>query len=318
VGPACGRIRQTVQRSRLDASWWRHLAPARSHLRGRGPGGFGGYRPLFVQTGRTGLSRYRLLGSGTSFRVEPLACVGKEHAVAALVMGALEDAEPRADLVGLEGASERSPWIRLLSETGASLWVHNDYSLPAPTLALQRRTFDEWFASKSANFRQQMRRSRRRLEEKGAVLRLATTTTTLRGPDRFRLWLMQVGQATISAQIFVAAGGEVSYWNGGFSEEWAAARPALVTILGAIEHSYTVGDKRLDLGGGGQAYKYRFADREEILNWSTLAPAGPRQSLARLSVVPTALRRRAANKLSPETKQRIKQVLRHRRRSPTH
>jgi hypothetical protein len=35
---------------------------------------------------------------------------------------------------------------------------------------------------------------------------------------RLRLWTLELSGTTISAQIFLAGGGEVSYWLGGFDE----------------------------------------------------------------------------------------------------
>jgi len=159
-------------------------------------------------------------------------------------------------------------------------------------------------ASKSRHFRKHMKRARRRLLENGAVFRLARTQPAVdqglvtfvglhegrwswRGgsrfldpkvelmlreaaremvPDlRFRLWSIEIGGATISSHIFLAAGGEIAHWLGGFDAAWADCQPSLQAILLAIEHGYESGDRRLDLGAGQESYKQRFADSQEIL-----------------------------------------------------
>ena len=148
-------------------------------------------------------------------------------------------------------------------------------------------------ASKSRHFRKHMKRARRRLLENGAVFRLARTQPAVdqglvtfvglhegrwswRGgsrfldpkvelmlreaaremvPDlRFRLWSIEIGGATISSHIFLAAGGEIAHWLGGFDAAWADCQPSLQAILLAIEHGYESGDRRLDLGAGQESY----------------------------------------------------------------
>ena len=102
---------------------------------------------------------------------------------------------------------------------------------------------------------------------------------------RLRLSTIEVEGRDISSHLFLAAGGEVSYWLGGFDERWASFHPSMHSILYAIEQSWQNGDTRVDLNSGGQAYKYRFADQEDTLEWSTLVPRGPRSPLVRAELV---------------------------------
>ena len=317
-----------------------------------------GIAPFYVDSGPGGLNRYRLLASGVSAPVQPLAVPGSESDVAALVAATLAKAPTPPDLVTFEGIGADSPWPRLIGEAwprAGRPWLHQDMSLPAPTLSLTGRSFQEWTMSKSANFRQQVNRDRRRLEAKGAKFQLATSGKDLqrglrdfatlhyarwnprggsnaldsriermlegvariwRGSERFRLWTIEVEGQTISAHIFVAGGGELAYWNGGFDESWAAQHPSIQTFMAAIEHAFTVGDRRINFGPGGQAYKYRFADGEDTLKWMTLVPGGSRNSLTRARLTPAHLRRAVASRMSPARKQQVKQRLR--RVSPRH
>ena len=144
---------------------------------------------------------------------------------------------------------------------------------------------------------------------------LRTVAARYAGTLRFRLWLLDVAGKTISAQIFLEAGGELAYWNGGFDEEWETERPAVQTILAAIEHAFSVGDSRLNFGGGAHDYKVRFADEDEgdQLQWTTLLPVTVRYPLARLSLLPDDLRRTVSNHISDNAKLRLKRLTRTRR-----
>jgi CelD/BcsL family acetyltransferase involved in cellulose biosynthesis len=96
---------------------------------------------------------------------------------------------------------------------------------------------------------------------------------------RFRLWILEVEDTPISAQLFAQAGGEVAYYNGGWDERFAKLKPAMLGILEAIEQAFALGDERLDLGPGAQSYKLRLADGDDPLTWSMLMPPGRRLPL---------------------------------------
>lgn len=330
--------------------WWRHAAPSDAHLRVvliTDQGELVAVAPFYVSPSR-GLAHYRLLGAGTSMRLEPLARPGSEEIAASLVTATLREAEPCPDVIRLEGAPSKSPWPLLLQKhwpASRPPWVHRDRFLPAPFLSLRGTSFEDWLANKSANFRKQMRRDRRHLEEKGAIFKLVTNQEDLKAgladfaalhyarwswrggsraltphvermladvgrrhidDRRFRLWLLQSGGKTIATRIMIAAGGEVSAWNSGFDDAWAKSHPSLLTLLVAIEHAWEVGDDRMDLGGGGREYKYRFADGEESLQWLTLVPRGPRYRVTRLSLMPHHIKHSIARRLPEATKDRIR------------
>ena len=336
-------------------AWWRHGAPAECRLRTvlvHRDRELLGVAPFFVERTRTGLARYRILAAPWCHRAGPIAAAGREREVGALVARALFDADPQPDLVVLEAAPEDSPWPEILRDAWPAPrppWLHRDRSMPAPFLALGAPGFDAWFAGRSANFRQQMRRSRRKLEREGAVFAVARTPDEIErgieafravlrqkwgveqgrdvlsawvdpmladvagelgGEGRFRLWTIQQEGRPIAAHVFLAAGGEVSYWLGGYDHGWSAARPSLVAILAALEDAWQAGDQRLDLGGGAQPYKYRFASGEEALGWTTLVPRGPRYWRTRLALVPEHASRAVAGRLSEETRERLRGWLR--------
>jgi CelD/BcsL family acetyltransferase involved in cellulose biosynthesis len=215
----------------------------------------------------------------------------------------------------------------------ARLSPYRNSVIPAPTVSLPQdgSGFESWMAGRSSNFRGQMRRMRRRLESKGGqvrqivdpgevgpaldvLLRLHAARWERRapsgltrpevremlhaaaaalGPDRIRLWAAEIDGTPISIQLFLAAGGEIKYWNGGWMEEHADLKPTMLTILAALEDGIARGERRLDLGAGTHPYKMRFADGEDPLTWGGLILRNARWPRTRAELMPLLLRYRA-------------------------
>lgn len=233
-----------------------------------------------------------------------------------------------------------------LSNAGSG-WAHTYMRMPAPAVQITHASGDEWLASKSKNFREQTRRKRRKLEKEGAIFRMSTPETissdlaalarlhhsrwverggsgvltsevetmlrlaaeNLLASERFRLWVIDMNGAIVSAHLFLAAGGELSYWLGGFDDGWAAQQPALQVLVAALQDSIDRGEERLDLGGGAQSYKYRLSDSEEAVHWTTVIPTGRGHRLARLSTSPRHLRRAVLERIPSDLKDRVKKSL---------
>ncbi len=216
--------------------------------------------------------------------------------------------------------------------------------------------FDSWLAGRSSNFRGQMRRMRRRLQAKGGQVRqivhpdeVCPTIETLLslhaarwegrapskllrpgtremlhdaaaelGPGRLRLWAAEIEGTPISIQLFLAAGGEIKYWNGGWLEEHADLRPTMLTILAALEDGIARGERRLDLGAGAHSYKLRFADGDDPLTWGGLIVRNGRWLRTRAELTPAVLRYRAKQALTAlpaPLSQRVEAAVRARRES---
>ncbi|MEA2142076.1 MAG: hypothetical protein QOI64_506, partial [Solirubrobacteraceae bacterium] len=219
-------------------------------------------------------------------------------------------------------------------------------SLPgaaAPTVALAAEDVDGWLKGRSSNFRGQMRRYRRRLEEGGAVHRtteqpdhidadlteferlhrgrreslggtdafppgaremLADVARELLPKGRLALGWIDFEDRAIASHLFVGAGSELSYWNGGFDEDYAQLRPSYVGLVDGVAAGIEGGYARLDLGAGDQSYKYRFADGEDRLESVVLIPGG--RLLARAAYAPDQARTAIAGRLSAEQKEWIR------------
>jgi CelD/BcsL family acetyltransferase involved in cellulose biosynthesis len=334
--------------------WWRCARPAGAELRVvlvRGDDGLIAVAPLFAQS-RADMTSYAFLCSDITAQIEPVCVPGSEAVAAESIAHALAAMSPPVHALTFAGAHEDSIWPSLLAGAWPSrrrAWLHRRLPIPAPRMRLSGMTPDAWLSSKSSNFRQQMRRGRRQLEEQGArwrrterddeldrdiaelarlhhsrwdsrggsgamkpgveeMLRAAGRDLLARG--RFHLHVIDVGDRAISAHLFIEAGGVLSYWLGGFDDEWARYRPALLSVLDAVEHAMERGEAAVDLGPGAQPYKYRFADDEVQLEWITLVPRGRAYPLVRLRLLPMELRWALSRRLSGDLKQRLQRIVR--------
>jgi CelD/BcsL family acetyltransferase involved in cellulose biosynthesis len=218
------------------------------------------------------------------------------------------------------------------------------YTIRAPYIDVPDGGYEAWLASRSANFRQQMRRRRRDFVRQGGQFRQATSPAEMstaldsferlhlqrwqdRGgsraltgpvvamlrqaggalrPERLQLWTAQVDGRTVGAALFVAAGRQVHYWLGGFDEQWARWTPSLLLLDQIVRYAAAEGHRRVSLGPGAGAYKYRFATGEDLLDWVDLVPRGWRYPYVRLRQSPHRVYRFAANHTPPAVKRRLK------------
>ncbi|MHB1469528.1 MAG: GNAT family N-acetyltransferase, partial [Solirubrobacteraceae bacterium] len=308
---------------RLALAWWRHLAPEGAQPRSvavREGGRLVALAPFYVAPSTTGRVDYRLPGIELGAGLAPLARPGREWEAARPIAQALARALPRPDLVALEGHPLASPWPLALRSAwpgrmraGLRQYVVHG----APTISLDHDSYDRWLASKSSNFRGQMRRIQRQFVAAGGHARLSSLETVRSDIDafmalhaarweargssgfvalggrlsetladvataylesgRFRLWMLEVDGAPISAQLFFAIGGRVSYINGGWDERFAHLKPAMLGILHALADAFGRGDRTMDLGAGEQRYKLRLADANDPVAWSVLIAPGVRR-----------------------------------------
>jgi CelD/BcsL family acetyltransferase involved in cellulose biosynthesis len=309
--------------------------------------------PWFVQPGEHGRVDVRFLGAQLSDRVDVLCRPGREAEAAAALRRALFAMRPRPDLVAFEAVPLGSRWTRLLSAGRSRLALarYRNSVIPAPNVTLPAGPPEAWIAGRSSNFRGQMRRLRRRLEKRGGTIRQIREPAELQsavaallalhagrwedrgeshlvkagvaemlkeaavslGPDRLRLWAAEIDGRPVSIQLFIAAGGEVKYWNGGWLEEHADLKPSMLTILAALEDGIARGERRLDLGAGTHAYKLRFADGDDPLTWGGLIVRNARWPRTRAELAPRVLRYRAkvlVRSLPQPLARRVEQMVR--------
>ncbi|MGI8660806.1 MAG: GNAT family N-acetyltransferase [Thermoleophilaceae bacterium] len=311
-----------------------------------------GIAPLWLVRDPLRGPRYRVIAGGLSAPVGPLAESGREREVALVIASALSEARPPARELGFEGHRGGSSWPLALAEAwpGRRPWIHSVPPVASPTVCLQDLSYEQWLGGKTQNFRQQARRFRRRLERDGARFEIAgpdgidmalnafvelhgerwsarggsnalvegispmltEVARELAPSGRFRVATIELEGRLISVHLFLAAGGEVSYWNGGFDERWEHHKPSLQALLFAIADSMERGDRRMDLGPGAQDYKQRLADDEDVVDTLTLVPRGLAYPLSRLRLAPHQARWGLSRRLSPDVKRRLRAALQRR------
>lgn len=139
---------------------------------------------------------------------------------------------------------------------------------------------------------------------------LVEVASDLVADGRFRLWCIDADGRTVSAHLFVAAGSRASYWLGGFARDWKTHSPAIQTVLAAIEDGFSRGERLIDLGAGGQEYKYRLSDGEERLDWVSLVPIRSSYPVAMARFVASDLARAGAGRLPEPARERLKRWIR--------
>lgn len=313
-------------------AWWRHVAPEGAVPRTvvvRNGKQLAGLAPFYVEPRAGGRRDYRLPGIEIAGRLAPLAVTGREWEVAEAIGAALVDADPRPDALRLDGIPLEAQWLAALRDAWPGP-LRPPLRLTRiggnPLMSMRESSFEHWLADRSANFRQQMRRLRRRFAEAGGVSRIATraslaadaaTLTQLhtlrwhgRGHsnlvelgDRFTAFVVELGEQLIDeqrfalrileldgtpicAQLFVRAGGTTLFVNGGWDERHAALKPSLLCLLDAVEEAFALGGERFDLGVGVQSYKQRFADGSAPLTWAILMAPSARLPLTAVRSVP--------------------------------
>jgi CelD/BcsL family acetyltransferase involved in cellulose biosynthesis len=331
--------------------WARHVAPAAGSLLrvvvARDADGMAGVAPFHAQRWR-GVWRYDLLATDMSSRVEPLVRADVADAATGALLGTLAAVDPKPGIVRLAGVPVESRWGERLRAAwpGGRPYIRSVSCPAAPVITLAAEDLDGWLSGRSANFRGQMRRYRRRLADAGGAHRtterldaidaeigeferlhrgrresrggtdafppgaramLADVARELLPEGRMVLNWIELEGRGIASHLFLGAGRELSYWNGGFDDDHAELRPSYVGLVDGVAAAIDGGYERLDLGPGDQSYKYRFADGEDQLEVVVLIPRG--RLLARAAYAPVPARAALAARLTTEQKEWIRSRL---------
>ena len=257
----------------------------------------------------------RIAGSNLGDRFHPACSVADETQVAAAAGAALSEVEHPWSVLALEKVELTEPWVDALAQaTGRRLLRLERTKDALPMIDLSSHSgWDQYLATRSSNFRQQVRRFTRRAErDHGMNLRrtesrdqIATDIATLfdlhdlrhggasslRGTTArafhadfaaaalekgwLRLWFLELDGAPVASWYGWRLGGRYAYYNGGFDPAWSAARPGLVLMSGVIEAAFAEGAAEFDLLLGDESYKARFAERNPTVSDVTFARAFP-------------------------------------------
>ena len=138
--------------------WWEHFGAGRELrlIAGRdGAGAMVALLPLYLNRTRP-LRVLRFVGHGPADQLGPVCASADRHRVAGMLRDVLADRRWRADLLVGDRLGGADGWAAV---TGATVLL----SEPSPTLAIGGQSWDEFLASKSKNFRDQVRRRERKL-----------------------------------------------------------------------------------------------------------------------------------------------------------
>jgi CelD/BcsL family acetyltransferase involved in cellulose biosynthesis len=277
-------------------AWLRHIgADLQVHLfAGRRPDGtVAAIVPLVVTRGRY-VRKARFLGFGPSNELGPIVAPGDREAGAAMLRDAL--AATRRDWDVFVG--EYLPGSGWAARVGATL-VRREAD---PDVHGPWESWDAYLASRSSNFRQELRRKERRLGERGLAFRELTEASDLDGAldvlfelhrarwgeqasrwfagreafqrefaqvalDRgwLRVSLLELESRPVAAYHGFRVG-DVE-WSYQFGRDMAeeSSSVGLVIAAHAIRRSIEDGAATFRLGPGDQPYKRRFATEDEGL-----------------------------------------------------
>ena len=260
--------------------------------------------PLYVSTRRP-VRTLRFLGHGPADQLGPV-CAPEDRAAAAGALKRLLTEDFRAwDLLLAERLAPAEGWAGLIGG-----WVvHREES---PTLLIGGRSFDEFLASRSRNFREQVRRRDRKLRREHEVeLRLTDSerldsyldtlsrlhearwsddgSGALSGArERFhrdfarralergwlRLWVLEADGAPRAAWYGFRFARTDMYYQSGRDPEWERQSVGFVLLSHTIRQAFDDGMVEYRLLRGGEEYKGRFSSDDPGLETLAL-PRGP-------------------------------------------
>jgi CelD/BcsL family acetyltransferase involved in cellulose biosynthesis len=284
LAEATGNVFSTVE---WAETWWRHFARGKrlAIVTGRSPEDeVAAVLPLYVARQRP-LGMLRFLGHGPADELGPVCAPSGRADVARLLPLALR--ELRCHLLLAEQLPARSAWPTLLNHTP----VRHEAS---PVVGGRAGGWDEFLSSRSANFREQMRRRERGLLDAHAASlrltddpsRLAEDMTTLFrlhrairprsdfGPEAFhrdfaavalergwlRLWTLALDGKAAAVWYGFRFHGIESYYQAGRDPDFDRLSVGLVLLVHTLREALNDGVSEYRFGRGQESYKYRFAD----------------------------------------------------------
>ncbi len=195
-------------------------------------------------------------------------------------------------------------------------------AISSPVTNLSGGDFDAWLAGRGRSFRSNLRRRRRWLENEGGSVRQCSAATLASdvatfvrlhaarwqslgssrmvamgdglpamlsevghelGPERFRLYLLELGDRPVAAALYIAAGGEVALINTGWDEEFHRLAPLQLLQAHVVEDCLARGDRRINLGRGSTQAKLSLADGDEPVVEALMLPLGRRTPVGLLA-----------------------------------
>ena len=250
--------------------------------------------PLYLAS-RKPVRTLRFLGHGPADQLGPICAPEDRQATAAAVRRLARGGLKGWDLLIADRLPQTEGWAGML---GGRV-VHVEES---PTLMIGGRSFDEFLASRSKNFREQARRRERKLRREHEVdIRLSDAehleadldalfslhearweeeSEALRGErERFhrdfarralergwlRLWVLEADGAPRAAWYGFRFARMDWYYQSGRDPEWERQSVGFVLLAHTVRHAFDDGMLEYRLLRGGEEYKGRFSSDEPTL-----------------------------------------------------
>ena len=285
-------------------SWWRHMSPGGELvLRAcRDPEGRTvAILPLYVRR-RGPLRVVRFVGNGPADQLAPVCAPADRPRAAAALRSALDNRIGRWNLAVLERLPGEQDWPSLLG-------MPVTRSEPSPVLEADGMDFDAWLASKSKNFRDQVRGRERKLAKAHELefrltqdpeqldgefdelvrlhqLRFGDTSRAFDPPrdalhrdfaraalERgiLRLWTLRLDGRVVAAWLGYRTGGNEWYYQSGRDPDFERKSVGFVLMGHTIREALDDGMSAYRLLLGDESYKDRFASADHGLDTIVLS-----------------------------------------------
>jgi CelD/BcsL family acetyltransferase involved in cellulose biosynthesis len=280
-------------------TWWRHFGRDRQLLLTVCRGSHGravAIVPLYMSP--VGPFRtLRFVGQGPADELGPVCAPADRGSAARTLLWALRQRDCRWDVFLAEALPVQDGWPAVL---GGTVWRRES----SPVLDIAGLDWEGFLASRSANFREQVRRRERSLarshelryrltedparldadldvlfrlhDERWAEERSSALTASVRGFHRefarlalqrgwLRLWIMEIDGEPVAAWYGFRFGGAESYYQSGRRRAWDRASVGFVLLAHSLREAIRDGMREYRLLRGGEPYKTRFASRDDGL-----------------------------------------------------
>ena len=290
---------QLAERSRNVFSTWewadvwnRHFLNGRRVVLGRlhTSGELRALVPLYAWS-ESPLRALRFLGHGPADQLGPVCDPDDAPGVARALRRTMAASPELCDVMLADYLSGEEPWTQLMDAR-----VLRRFNSPVLRFA---GDWDEYLASRSSNFREQVRRRERKLSQRHEVtFRLVTDVETLeRDMDTLfelyrarwgsnegsfstarafhgdfahvaavrgwlRLWFLELDGRPVAAWYGFRYAGVESFYQAGRDPEWADASVGLVLLAHTIRETLNDGLHEYRFLRGGEDYKYRFTSAD--------------------------------------------------------
>jgi CelD/BcsL family acetyltransferase involved in cellulose biosynthesis len=302
------------------ATWWRHFGDGRRLLLTAcrdADGRIVAILPLYLTRDRP-VRIVRFLGHGAGDELGPVCDVNQPQLGAAVLRRALRERLWGWDVFLGERMSGSSPWSALLDGDPIRREAN-------PVLYTGGRSWDDFLAEQSSNFREQMRRRERKLarehdlcyrlsdrdsleQDFESLLRLHRARWGEEGSVEFarardfhrdfaaqaldcgwlRLWVMEVNGGPVAAWYGFRFQGAEYYYQAGRDPAWDRYSIGFVLLAHTMRETFNDGLDEYRLLRGGEQYKDRFANGDQGLETMIVCRGlAGRAALAAARVMPS-------------------------------